>query len=147
MLVDEVRTRIEAKVEELNRRTQGAAELTELIRAKQLPQSPVFAFVIPLGLRPRSEGEAGTGFFTQMVDETIGIILVINSMNDPTGGRSLPKVDELVASLIEKLCGWGPEEAIGVFRLASGNLVSVEAGTVFYQLDIAIQSQIRNTGA
>lgn len=144
MLTDEVITRIEAEVPGLAGRTKEAADLAELIRQKALPQAAATAFVLPLGLRPRGEGEAGTGSFTQMLDETVSVVLVVRSAGDVTGAKALPKIGDLIDALIAAIPGWGPDAAIGVFRLARGQLLSAAAGAVQYQLDFAIQTQVRN---
>ena len=70
-------------------------------------------------------------------------MLVIHAAGDIAGARSLATVDQLVWKLIAALAGWGPEEVVGVFSLRRGQLLSAEAGTVIYQLDFAIQNQLR----
>lgn len=144
MLTDEMITRIEATVPALDGRAKEAADLAELVRRKALPQAPATAFVLPLGLRPRSEGDAATGGFTQMLDETVGVLLVVRSAGDATGAKALPQIGDLVDALISAIAGWGPDAAIGVFRVARGQLLSAEAGAVMYQLDFSIQTQVRN---
>lgn len=146
MLTDEMITRIEATVPALDGRAKEAADLAELVRRKAMPQAPATAFVLPLGLRPRSEGEAGSGGFTQMLDETVGVLLVVRSAGDATGAKALPQIGELIDSLIGAIAGWGPDAAIGVFRVTRGQLLSAEAGAVMYQLDFSIQTQVRNVG-
>lgn len=146
MLVDEVITRIKSEIGELENRCEGAAELSELVRSGQWPQSPVFAFVLPLGLRPLSQGDASAGAFTQMLSETIGILLVIQAAGDGTGRKALPKIETLLAALLAALPGWGPEDATGVFAVSRGQLISATDGRVVYQLDLSLNNQLRNTG-
>lgn len=146
MLTDEMITRIEATVPALNGRAKEAADLAELVRRKALPQAPATAFVLPLGLRPRSEADAAAGGFTQMLDETVGVLLVVRAAGDATGAKALPQIGELIDALIAAIAGWGPDTAIGVFRVARGQLLSAEAGAVMYQLDFSIQTQVRNFG-
>ena len=145
--------RIEAEVGALAGRTRGAADLSELVATKQWPQSPAAAFVLPLGLRARDEGEAATGYFLQMLDEAFAIVLVVRAQGDATGARAVPRIDELVAALVAAIAGWGPDDAGsgpeavgGVFRVSAGNLLSAEGGMVLYQLDFVIQTQVRNLG-
>lgn len=146
MLTDEMITRIKATVPVLDGRAKEAADLAELVRRKALPQAPATAFVLPLGLRQRSEGDAASGAFVQMLDETVGVLLVVRSAGDATGAKALPQIGELIDALITAIAGWGPDAAIGVFRVARGQLLSAEAGAVMYQLDFSIQTQVRNFG-
>jgi hypothetical protein len=143
MLVADLVTRLDAAVPQLTRRVEGAAELSELVKRKALPQASPFAFVLPLGLHAASHGDAAAGAFTQMVDEVFGVVLFVRASGDITGGRALPSIDTLVWAVIEAVCGWGPEDAIGVFHLRRGQLLSAEAGAVIYQLDFGLQSQVR----
>jgi hypothetical protein len=143
MLVSDLVAHIGAGVAELSGRVEGAAELSELMRKKALPQAGTYAWVVPLGLRPRSHGDAAANAFTQMVDEVFGVVLFVRAAGDPTGGKALPTIDQLVWAVITKICGWGPDEAVGVFSLRRGELLSAEAGVVLYQLDFGLPQQIR----
>lgn len=143
MLASDLAARIEARVADLAGRVQQAAELSELVRRKALPQASPFAFVLPLGLRARTHGEAGAGSFVQTIDEAFAVILFVRASGDITGGKSLPTIDALAWAIIEAVCGWGPEDAIGVFHLRRGQLLSAEAGAVLYQLDFGLQQQVR----
>lgn len=142
-LVAAVRNRLEAGIEALSKRVEEAADLTEMVRKGAIPNVTPWAYVIPLGLQARSDGDAGTGFFTQMLDEVVGVILVVRSAGDRTGGKALPTLDELIQAAIALIPGWGPASAIGVFRVRRGALLSVNAGVAIYQLDFAIQTQVR----
>lgn len=143
MRVADLVARIETKVPALGQRIETAAELSELVRRKALPQASPFAFVLPLGLHGRSDGDAATGVFTQMVDEVFAVVLFVRASGDIGGGRTLPAIDALVWSVISAVGGWGPEDAVGVFHLRRGQLLSAEAGAVIYQLDFALQQQVR----
>lgn len=143
MLVADLVARISAAVPQLAKRVETAAALSELVKRKALPQASPFAFVLPLGLQPRSDGDAGAGAFTQAIDETFAVVLFVRAAGDITGGRALPSIDALVWTVIEAVCGWGPDDAIGVFHLRRGQLLSAEAGAVIYQLDFGLQQQVR----
>ncbi len=143
MLVADLADRITAEVADLSGRVREAAELRELVREGALPQAPVSAFVLPLGLRARSEGDAATSAFIQAVDELFAVVLVVRYAGDVTGGKALPKIDALVWAVIDAVCGWAPVAAVGVFRLSRGQLLAADAGAAQYQLDFAIQQQVR----
>jgi len=142
MLVADLIERIET-VDALAGRVKGAAELSALFKQGGWPQASPSAFVLPLGLRPDDRGAAAANAFTQMVDEVFGIVLYVRAAGDITGGRALPTIDQLVWATIAAVCGWGPEEAVGVFHLVRGDILAAEAGGVAYQLDFGIQQQVR----
>ncbi|MCF1744622.1 phage tail terminator protein [Paradevosia shaoguanensis] len=144
MLVEFVKERLLAAIEELQGRAHEVADLSELLRKKALPNAPAVAYVLPLGLSGRG-GESSAGAFTQMVDEIIGVVLVIRTANDVTGGRGVPKLDNLIWRVIEAVCGSAEAGAIGDFRLMRGRMVTVVDGSIFYQLDFATQLQVRIT--
>lgn len=143
MLVAELVARIEERIETLAGRCHTVADLAELLRRNALPQASPSIFVVPLGLVARGDGEAGTGYFIQSVDETFAVLIFARSSGDITGGKALMPIDETIDELIGAICGWGPEEAIGVFHLRRGQLHSANAGGVFYQLDFGLQQQVR----
>lgn len=145
MLASDLATRIEGAVDDLAGRVKQAADLSELTRQKAWPQASPYAFVLPLGLRPRDDGQAGAGYFHQMLDEIFAVVLFVRASGDITGGKTLPKIDELAGDTIGAVCGWGPDEAIGVFRLSRGQLLKADSGVVLFQLDFAIQTQTRIT--
>jgi hypothetical protein len=146
MLVADLVARIAGAVPQLTRRVETAAELSELVRRKALPQASPYAFVLPAGLHSRSHGEAGAGYFVQNVDETFAVVLCVRVSGDVTGSRAVPAIDALVWAVIEAVCGWGPADAVGVFHLRRGQLLSAEAGAIIYQLDFGLQSQVRIVG-
>ena len=143
MLTDDVKGRVEAVVPELASRVQEAAELSELVRKGQLPQSPAAGFVLPLGLRAASPGDAAANAFTQMIEEVVGVLLVVRSAGDASGGRALPKISDLADATIAAIAGWGPADEPGVFRVSRGQLLSASDGAVLYQLDFSISRQVR----
>jgi hypothetical protein len=143
MIIDDVIARLGGEVSDLSGRVEGALELAELVKRDALPQAPIAAFVCPTGLVARSDGDASAIAFTQMVDDMLAVVLVMRRAGDVRGSKSRPKLDLLIWAVIEALSGWGPDDAIGVLALRRGALVSLTAGTAFYQLDFAIQQQIR----
>lgn len=144
MRLDAVIDRIGATVPALSGRVEGAAELSALVKSGNLPQQMPAAFVLPLGLRG-GQAEAATGIFIQSFEDTISVVIVEEAAGDATGAIALPTIDTLAWSIIAAVCGWAPGDEVGVFRLARGQLVSLSAGAVIYQLDFAIQDQLRIT--
>jgi hypothetical protein len=143
-LVGELIERLGDAIDALAGRVEGAIELSEMIRQKALPQATPFAFVIPAGIQPRSAGDAGANAFTQAVDDLVSVVLVVRTAGDVRGAKTQPKLETLVSEVVAAVAGFDPGgETIGVFRLTRGRVVEFSAGTVFYQLDFAIQNQIR----
>lgn len=143
MSAEALRDHLRHDIDELAGRVQLIADLQELIRRDQLPQAPAFAFVLPLGLNALSQGEAAANAFTQLVDEIFGVVLVCRAAGDLAGSKTLPILDRLIWKVIASVSGLGDERGIGVYRLQRGRLVSLQAGTAFYQLDFARPCQIR----
>lgn len=151
MIVDEVQVRLNTLSIEpeppnvLAGRVKSAADLSELVKTNSLPQSRPAAFVLPLGLRGGG-AEAVTGLYRQAVDETVGIVLVLDAPGDAAGGRALPTIQSLRDFVINRICGWAPDDETGVFRLVRGDLVSLKGGIAIYQINFAISDQLRIVG-
>jgi hypothetical protein len=143
MHVDAVATRIATDTGLVDVR--GAAELSALVKSGNLPQRMPAAFVLPLGLRG-SQGDAATGITRQALNETIAVVLVAPAIGDETGGRALPTLAALIDAVVARVVGFSPADAIGVFTLGRGQLLSVNDGVVMYQLDFTIADQLRIAG-
>ena len=154
MLVDAIIARLEAEIPDLAGRARGALELSELIRQGALPAYSPAAFVVPAGLAPTGEAESSAGAYLQTLDELVAVVLILRSAGDVTGARGQPKLNELLLAVLAALAGWAPEDGveetglggIGVLELRGGNLVQLDAGNIFYQLDFAQRAQLRIFG-
>ena len=156
LLVDAVGTRLEAKVPALVRRTRGILDFSELMRRKALPQYTPAAFVVGNGLNGGSADFSAEATL-QQAEEIVSVVLVWRSAGDVDGSKSQPGLNQLVWATIYALVGWAPDQEpgdepdeeedgsdpIGVLILRRGRLLSLDAGTAFYQLDFALQQQIR----
>ncbi|WP_121064729.1 phage tail terminator protein [Chachezhania antarctica] len=140
-MIDLVIARLKAEVADLGGRVEGAASFATLMQQNALPQVTPAAHVLPVGLTG-GRANAATGMFTQLFDEAVGVILTIRG-HDQTGGRSLDLTEALIRAVIEAVAGWEPADEIGSFRLVRGNLVSLRAGALIYQLDFSITDQLR----
>lgn len=126
----------------LTKRIYGAAKLAELTERGSQFQAGTAAFVLPLGLRGGA-ADAVTGLYRQPVERLVGVVLVVRNLGDATGDKAMADLDPLIEDVIGVLAGWGPEAAFGVFTLARGELAGIAAGTITYQLDFAIEDQLR----
>lgn len=134
-------TRLNDQVPEFSGRIEGAAELAGLMRQNALPQVTPAAHVLPLGLRG-GQAQAGAGTYRQEIEDVVAVLITLRA-HSRTGREALPDIDTLSRKVIDAIAGWGPGDAIGVFRLARGALVSMSAGTVLYQIDFALTDQLR----
>ncbi|WP_315742834.1 MULTISPECIES: hypothetical protein [unclassified Bradyrhizobium] len=141
-LVDDVSTRIAATVPALAGRIEGVADLAALIAQGALPQREVSAFVVPLGFDDRG-GDSATSAHTQMLEESVGVILCVKALGDVKAQRALPTIDQLTGAVIAAVAGWAPADVAGVLRVSRGRLLSAEKGLVLYQLDFALLDQLR----
>ena len=142
-MIADIITRIGLLVPTLTGRIEGAMDLADLMKRNAVPQAPIAAFVIPLGLVGGAH-EAGEGFFTQMFEEVVAVLVTMRSYQR-TGDTTIDPLDVLVRAVIQAVAGWGPATAPGVYRMRSGRTVSMEAGTVVYQIEFALINQLRIT--
>jgi hypothetical protein len=133
--------RLKERVPQLASRVEGAAHLAQMMAANQLPQVTPAANVIATGLSGGTP-DAAAGVFRQAYDETVTVYLTFRNVQGP-GGNALDLFDEVKWAVIAALCGWGPETAVGVFRLVRGQVVNMATGTLLYQIDFALGDQLR----
>jgi hypothetical protein len=130
-------------VPSLNGRVRSAGALSALMRTGGLLQASPAAFILPLGIRG-SEPDAATGLFRQIVERLWGVLLVVRAADDQAGERATAELEPLIDGVIAAVVG-APDEpdGFGVFRLSRGELVGLQTGVLTYQLDFAIEDQLR----
>lgn len=141
MLVRDIIARLEKRVPDLSGRIEGAAAFAALLKQGALPQQTPAAHVVPAGLRGGAVS-AVTGLTRQAVTETFSVVLTIRS-HDRVGDGALEPLDALLPAIIAAIVGWQPPDAIDVFALTRGAVVSMSAGTLVYQLDFSLPMQLR----
>ncbi|NCM96149.1 MAG: hypothetical protein GW948_02195 [Rhodobacterales bacterium] len=139
-LITSLITRLKAEVSDL-RTVEGAASLSVLVKNGSLPQQTPAAWVIPVGMIG-GQGQSAAGLYTQMMTEVLGVIVAFNTHSATAAGK-MGALDALIRAVIDAVAGWGPDEAVGVFEMRRGNLLSMNAGAVIYQIDFAINDQLR----
>ena len=145
MLTDDVIARIQAQVPDFDSRVEGAGELAVLTRGGHVPNRTPAAFVIPLGLSAQPPKDA-TGVHHQPTAETIGVVIVVTVANDARGAKAMPKVETLRDAVISALAGWTPASStFAPFELTRARLMSLNNGTITYQVDFKINSYLRIT--
>lgn len=136
-----------ADVPALGGRIEPAGKMSDAIARNALASVGTSCFVLALGLRGGA-ADAASGLFRQEITEVLGLVLVMRAAGDATGARSADPLRDLRNDVIARIVGkeapsdWGGE-TIGVFRLSRGELRSMNAGTLIYQLDFAIDDQLR----
>lgn len=124
-------------------RVDGAALLADLLNKNQLGQGPSpRAFVLPLGL-DGGMVEAMAGMFIQRLARLVGVLIVVRVHGDVTGAKGLIELDPLIGAVIGAIAGTADDDAIGTFVLVKGELASVDKGLLTYQLDFAVDEQLR----
>lgn len=136
-----VRSRLDALVPELSGRIEGAIAFADLMRRNALPQVTPAAFVLPLGLQGGT-ADVVSGLYRQEVREVVGVVLVLRSFSG-TGEKAVPELDQLVGAIVNAVAGYGPSDAVGVFVLSRGSIVSMSAGTISYQIEFTLSDQLR----
>lgn len=131
-----------AMIPALAGRVHGAAKLASLLKGNALVQVCPAAFTLPLGISGGA-ADAVTGLYRQSIDWLDGVLLAVRSAGDATGAAALQELEPLIDATIAAIAGWGPEDMIGVYRLAKGQLVDLNAGFLTYQLEFAIEDQLR----
>lgn len=138
----QVSDRIGAEVAALSGHVEDIAALAVLIAEGALPQADVCAFVCPLGFDDRG-GESATGYHTQILEDSIAVILCVKARGDVKARKALPTIGDLKDAVIAAVAGWGPADAAGVFFVRRGRLVSAEGGLVLFQIDFSLTDQLR----
>lgn len=133
--------RIKAQVPQL-RSVDGAIELVALLDARiPLAPGPV-AHVVPTGIRGGA-AEAMSGAFVQAIEDVVNVIVSFRSIDDATGRKSVDMVSDLLNDVICAIAGWGPDDALGVFRLVRCSVLRFDAGILVYGIEFAISDQLR----
>lgn len=137
-----VRDLLVARVPPLANSTQLVADLAALIAAGALPQKSPAAFVVPSGFDAREPDDAA-GVHVQTLDEVTAVVLIVQAPGDVTAQRALPLIDDLITAVNAALAGTVPAGALAALRPRRGRLLSINGGAVWYQIDFALQSQLR----
>lgn len=132
--------RLKAEVPALGQRVEEAAQLTDMLEKRGLPQRST-TFVVPLGLQARPASYA-TGAVIQDFAETIGVLLVAR-VTDQTGATALSKIRPLIQEVATALVGWDPGTGFGGYELRRGTLAGIRDGALLYMIEFSIADQLR----
>lgn len=124
-------------------RVYSAARLAAVSGAGGYLQVAPCAFVLPIGLSG-GPADAVTGLFRQPIERIEGVLLVVRAADDVTGGAGLVQLEPLIEAVVAAVVGSAPDdEIVGTWRLVKGELAQIAGGVLTYQLDFAIEDQLR----
>lgn len=138
-MLQDVIDRLDEKVTALSGRIRAAEDYAALLQMKGITSAQGGAYVMPSGIRG-GRVEAATGVFTQMVDEIIAVVILVPSERG-LGRQST--IGSLKKSVIEALCGWVPDDAIGPFQLVRGAMINLGDGALAFQTEFSVPDQLR----
>ena len=84
-----------------------------------------------------------TGKFIQDFRESVIVVLVLRSAGDPLAMRAIDEASPIVRQVVEAVCGWGPDDAPGVFVLERAELVGAKQGALVFEMSFALDDQLR----
>lgn len=141
LAMQDIIDRLQARVPDLGA-IEGAVELAAMMASKPQVHAKPRAHVVPMGLRG-GQAQSGTGDFSQDVDVAFTVFLTLAAVADRRGAKVASDVHALQITVIEALCGWGPEDAVGVVRLLRAAPIDLRPGVLVYAIEFAIQDQLR----
>lgn len=124
-------------------RVYPAANLAALMRTGTATQPILQAHVLPSRLTG-GKADGVSGAFIQTVDRRVSVVISL-PIADGTGAAQADDLEQLIIDTIEAVTGWGPVDCPGVFRLADGQLTSMQGGIIIHQLDFTIADQLRHS--
>lgn len=140
--LEEVGARIEALVPDLAGKLGHAGGFSQMVERNQLPQVTPAGFVLPGGIRG-GQAHAATGLFVQDFREVVTVVVVVRVGGDPLAAKAIDRLAPIVRQVVEAIAGWGPEDATGVFVLERADLVGATGGANVFQIDFALDDQLR----
>ena len=141
LAMQDIIERLKAEVPALGA-IEGAIELAALLDSKPQPHAKPRAHVVPMGLKGGAL-QNGTGDFTQDIDVAFTVFLTFSAVADRRGQKAAVDVHALQILVLAALCGWAPEDAVGVVRLLRAAPIDLRPGVLVYAIEFAVQDQLR----
>ncbi|WP_300535641.1 hypothetical protein [uncultured Mameliella sp.] len=143
MLAD-IKTRLEARVVELDGRVGLASDFASVLRGGTAPRGGVNAYILPGTTTGLPAATLGAGLFIQPVRRGVSIATFLQS-TDPRGQRALDRLDDFLADIQQAICGWAPGDEVGVFELAVERPAPTQNGLMAFVTEFRITDQLRIT--
>jgi len=99
--------------------------------SEQGAKKPVELFVVRLSERPQGK-RATSGPPSQLVNDRIGVVFAVRSLNDPGGDRAGALLETVRATVRQALYGWRPASAHTPLLLGPGDLIKMERGQLWW---------------
>ena len=141
LAMQDIIDRLKAEVPALGA-IEGAIELAALLDSKPQAHAKPRAHVVPMGLKGGAL-QNGTGDFSQDIDVAFTVFLTFSAVADRRGQKAAVDVHALQTLVLAALCGWAPEEAVGVVRLLRAAPIDLRPGVLVYAIEFAVQDQLR----
>lgn len=90
------------------------------------------AYVVPLADKG-GPNDLDTGLVEQRREPRIGVVMVVRNVRATKGATALSDVETLRQAIDDALLGWSPEAKYDPMLFASGKLLSMENGVMFWQ--------------
>lgn len=141
MLIDQVIRRIAERVPVLGLRVHGAGEYRRLLQSNALRTAAQGAYVMPAGI-VGGRVSSITGAYIQAISNVVAVVIFVPDPN-PAAGRQAATIDGLVQDVIQAVCGWEPENAIGQVELLRGAMINLGDAALAFQLEFSLSDQLR----
>lgn len=144
-MLSALQTRLEAQVEELAGRLFQASDFARVMGSNTAPTGGVNAYLVPTGITAQPAQASGdlAGLHRQMIRRGFALVLLLQS-TDRMGQRALGRIDGLLDDILAAVCGWAPEDALGVFELGrAGAVPTRHRGVLAYQIEFHLPDQLR----
>lgn len=140
-MIDEAIARLKSRQPDLKDRVYGAGALAALLAKTAMPEVTPVAYVVPMGFRSGKEA-AVSGAYLQTQEAILGVMLCLRS-NDRNGQRALDSVQSFLTGIPLALAGWRAPTSIGACRPVRAFLAASREGTMWWQFEFSIPTQIR----
>lgn len=131
-MLEQVEQRLEAiqvNNKPLFRYVDSALSLSTVLN-NPINQSPA-AFVVPVSDRPGKNAQ-DIGPALQKVSRTIGVVIALKSVNDPTGKRGSELLESTRESVRKALFGWSPSTAYSQFELGPSDMITMNNNGIWW---------------
>lgn len=133
--------RLKARVTDLGDRVEDVGALAALTATGGVPGATPIAHVVPTTILG-GKHLAHTGSYVQAVERQFSVILTLRTQ-DASGRRALPRLEQLIDTIIAALAGWDIDDLVGVVVFRRSAPIGADRGAFTYELQFSIADQLR----
>lgn len=100
------------------------------LKGKSIPKA-YCAFIVPISDTPKTMANDGAGSINQ-ITSTVGVVIGIQSRNDPTGEKGNELLQTTLANVRQSLLAFSPLPGYRSFQLSGGNLLSMSDNGIWW---------------